>query len=126
MTQSTQSDPAGAHTMDDLASLAGALTQRGYAASVMTPAPYLSVCIPGVVLPQMIFASGGSFWWRTPQVIAHCDQIPLAAETIVWALRAHPHDPGTHDATSPVAASSVTARASGCPPGSLPPWPGAL
>jgi hypothetical protein len=124
MTQPTQPDPAGSQTISGLASLAGALTQRGYDASVVTPAPYLTVRIPGAVLPQMIYASGGSFWWRGAQVIAPCGQIPLAAETILWALRAHPHDPGTRAAAAPVAASDV--GASRCPPASLPPWPGLL
>jgi hypothetical protein len=119
MTQPTQPDPTGG-----LAILAGALTQQGYDASVVTPAPYLTLRIPGAVLPQMIYASGGSFWWRGAQVIAPCGQIPLAAETIVWALRAHPHDPGTHDATAPGDAFSV--GASRHRPGSLPPWPGVL
>jgi hypothetical protein len=124
MTQPTQPDPTGSQTSGDPASLASALTQRGYDANVITPAPYLTVRIPGAVLPQMIYASGGSFWWRGAQVIAPCGHVPRAAETIVWALRAHPHDSGTHDATAPVAAASVSA--SRRQPGSLPPWPGVL
>ncbi|MGH3158273.1 MAG: hypothetical protein ACRDNF_17110 [Streptosporangiaceae bacterium] len=83
--------------------LADALTQQGWDATVITPAPYLAVRIPGAALPQMIYDTGGQLWWHTAQVIAPAGQVALAAEAITWALRAHPHQPATHDATSPMA-----------------------
>ncbi|HEY2579459.1 MAG TPA: hypothetical protein VGI74_24380 [Streptosporangiaceae bacterium] len=51
------------HSSAELAQLATALIQRGYDATIITPAPYLAVCIPGAILPQMIYNSGGQFWW---------------------------------------------------------------
>jgi hypothetical protein len=86
-----------------LAQLAVALTQRGYDATLITPAPYLAVRVPGATLPQMIYNTGGQFWWHSAQTIAPSWQTALAAEMIAWALRAHPHQPATDDTTSPLA-----------------------
>lgn len=86
-----------------LAQLAVALTQRGYDATLITPAPYLAVRVPGATLPQMIYNTGGQFWWHSAQTIAPSWQTALAAEMIAWALRAHPHRPATDDTTSSLA-----------------------
>jgi hypothetical protein len=76
-----------------LEQLADALTQQGYDATLITPAPHLVVCVPGAALSQMIYSTGGLFWWNAAQVIAPARQVPLAAEAITWALRAHARQP---------------------------------
>jgi hypothetical protein len=90
--------------MTQLRQLADALSQRGYEVTVITPAPYLAVHVPGATLPQLVYSTGGQFWWHSAQVIAPAGQVALAAETIVWALRARPGNgrPPTEDATSPL------------------------
>lgn len=86
-----------------LEQLAAALIQRGYDATLVTPAPCLAVHVPGATLPQMIYNTGGQFWWHSALTIAPSRQTTLAAEVIAWALRAHPRQPATDDATSPLA-----------------------
>jgi hypothetical protein len=90
-----------------LEQLAAALTHRGYDATLITPAPYLAVRIPGATLPQMIYNSGGHFWWHTAQTIGPATQTSVAVEVITWALRAFRRDPPTHDATSPLTPRSL-------------------
>jgi len=87
----------------ELQQLADALTRQGYHATVITPAPYLALHLPGTALPHMIYNSGGHFWWHTAQDIAPATQIPLAAELITWGLRAVINNPTAHDTTSPLA-----------------------
>jgi hypothetical protein len=79
----------------ELEQLANALTRHGYHATVITPAPYLAIHIPGATLPHMIYNSGGHFWWHTAQNIALTTQITRAAELITWGLRARPRVPHT-------------------------------
>jgi hypothetical protein len=65
--------PAAHHQPDgraQLEQLADALTQRGYDATLITPAPYLAVRIPGATLPQMIYNTGGHYWWHNAQIIS--------------------------------------------------------
>ena len=88
----------------ELGQLAAALTQQGYDATLITPAPYLAIRIPGATLPQIIHNTGGHYWWHTAQTIAPTRQTTLAAEMISWTLRAT-HQPFTHDTTSPLTAT---------------------
>jgi hypothetical protein len=87
----------------ELEQLADALTQRGYDATVITPAPCIAIRIPGTTLPQMIYTTNGHLWWNTAQTIAPAGHTTLAADIITFALRTHPHTPATHDTTSPLA-----------------------
>jgi hypothetical protein len=84
----------------ELQQLADALTQRGYDATIITPAPYLAIHVPGATLPQLIYSTSGQFRWNSTQDIAPTSQTPLAADIITWALR---NTSATHDATSPLA-----------------------
>jgi hypothetical protein len=88
----------------ELGQLAEALTRQGYHAAVITPAPYLAIDIPGAALPYMIYNSGGHFWWHAAQVIGPSAHIRMAAELIIWGLRAHFRDPAGHDAASTLSA----------------------
>ncbi|HEY2577832.1 MAG TPA: hypothetical protein VGI74_16115 [Streptosporangiaceae bacterium] len=90
----------------ELEQLADALTQRGYDATLIVPAPCLAVRIPGATIPQMIYNTGGQFWWHTSQSIAPARQAALAADAITWALRTQPRQPPTHDATAPLASTT--------------------
>lgn len=91
--------------MAELEQLADALTRHGYDATLIIPAPCLAVRIPGASIPQMIYNTGGQFWWHTAQTIAPTRKVSLAAEAITWALRAQPHTPPTQDTTSSLATS---------------------
>jgi hypothetical protein len=86
----------------ELEQLAEALSQRGYDATVITPAPCLAIRIPGTPLPQMIYTNDGQLWRNTAQATAPAAQTTRAAETITWALRAS-HASPAHGTTSPLA-----------------------
>jgi len=107
------STPGQPHGRAQLEQLADALNQRGYDATVIIPAPCLAVRIPGASIPQMIYNTGGQFWWHSAQAIAPTRQVSLAAEAITWALRAHPRQAPAYDATSPLAAPPSSPHGSG-------------
>jgi hypothetical protein len=86
---------AGGQAPASLGDLAATLTQRGYAATIITPAPFLTVRIPGTARPQMIFTSGDGSWWQSAQVTPPCILIPLTAATMAWAIGARWPEAGT-------------------------------
>lgn len=90
----------------ELGQLAEELTGQGYEATVITPAPYLAIQVPGTALPYLVYSSSGHFWWHTAQVISPCGQVGQAAELITWGLRAAFGGPAAHDTASPGPASA--------------------
>jgi hypothetical protein len=83
--------PAG--HQDELAALqalAAALAERGCQADLVTPQPYLNVRPPGAETTHQLYADGQQFYWPVALPARHRAEISLAADTIVWALRAHP------------------------------------
>jgi hypothetical protein len=86
----------------ELQQLADALTRHGYHATLITPAPYLALHLPGTSLPYMIYNSSGHYWWHAPQNIALSGQTTRAAELITWGLRnlTHHNPAPTHDTTA--------------------------
>jgi hypothetical protein len=76
----------------DLEKLAAELASLGFQATLRTPGhgvPCLVVRNPGAsVLAEMVYASGGSYWWSWREPITSTDQTATAATILVRALRA--------------------------------------
>jgi hypothetical protein len=83
----------GTHTdTADLARLGAELAARGYEAAVRTPPArlaYLTVTNPRAsVLSERVYVEEGSFYWSWSEPITACADVSVAADILVWVLRA--------------------------------------
>lgn len=92
MTSTSWPGTPGVHpARADLEQLAVQLTRRGLRSRLIVPAyeaPYLRLSGPAAG-PDRICAQGRRFYLTASQPAADRDDIPLAADIIIWALHAH-------------------------------------
>lgn len=76
----------------DLATLAAALTQRGYPTDLHAPTPYLEIHHPQTGTRQQVYTVGRQFYAHPALHVGTCSDIADAADVITWALNARRQD----------------------------------